>query len=119
MVYFKFEPRFVQSRETKHSIVEKNIDRLFRLIIPKANPNFEEKYDSVKYWCIEYDEVNNFTNREIGLDKNENVIIISPFEKNYGFWVDTNLSLTDYYDQRDIIEISGDQFEILWENFQL
>ena len=66
------------------------------MLVPKANPDFDSIYDKVVIWLIEYDDAKGYVNREIGLDENLQPIVKGPYEKNLGFWVDSNMIYKDY-----------------------
>ncbi len=85
--------------------------------IPKANPDFENVYAKVATWYIEYDEVNGYTSREIGLDKDGKVIVKGPYKANLGFWVDNDLTINDYADRFDIQYTDQAIFETLWKDY--
>ena len=89
----------------------------FEKILPQANPEFEEKYDLVRNWIVEFDE-QGLALREIGLEKNGKVIVAAPYEGNCGFWLDTNMNYDDFKDFNGEI-ISRDEFEKYWENMRL
>ena len=52
-------------------------------VVPKANPAFEDNIDKVFVWYVEYDTADNYTNREIGMDAEENVVFKAPYEDNF------------------------------------
>ncbi|MFX5693339.1 hypothetical protein ABTE17_21910, partial [Acinetobacter baumannii] len=62
--------------------------RILSAIIPKANPDFEHLYPKVKRWLLEVEIPARLPKREIGLDKDGNVLASAPIGRNYGFWVD-------------------------------
>ncbi len=90
---------------------------ILHMFIPKANPDFENKIDVVKYWLIECDEDTGIPEREIGLDSEGRVILKIPYEKNYGYWTDNNLLLKDFKEHFVVSEISKESFEMSWEIF--
>ncbi len=51
--------------------------------MPKANPALEDNIDKVFVWYVEYDTADNYTNREIGMDAEENVVFKAPYEDNF------------------------------------
>ena len=99
---------------SKTSALEKILAWLLEKFIPKANPDFDAKYDDVETWFIEYDEENDYTNREIGLDKDGHVIVLGPFQSNLGYWVDNDFTLQNYEDHFDVQYIDKVVFEKLW-----
>ncbi len=62
-------------------------------IIPNANPDFDKFIDNVEYWLLECEIESEIPTREIGIDKNENIILKMPFKNNYGYWIDNNYLL--------------------------
>jgi hypothetical protein len=91
---------------------------ILKKIIPEANPDYEDKIDSVKTWLVEFEEETNLPNREIGLDSQENVIMIMPDDINYGYWTDNNLKKEDFENQFDTEEIENKYFDKLWKKFE-
>ncbi|PSG87390.1 hypothetical protein C7H52_10935 [Aurantibacter aestuarii] len=87
-------------------------------IIPKANPDFEEKIDFVETWIVELDNETGIPKREIGMDKDGRIILKMPYKKNYGFWTDSNLVFTDFKNEFDTSEITKDTFENYWNLFE-
>lgn len=61
---------------------------------------------------------NDYTNREVGLDKNGEVIVKAPYKKSLGFWVDEDLTLKDYSDSFEIHYVNKSEFERLWTKMQ-
>jgi hypothetical protein len=87
---------------------------LLSSIVPKANPDFDNKIDAVKYWMVECDTTTGIPQREIGLDEENNVILKMPFRNNYGYWTDNHLLLEDFNKHFDACAISSDLFEKKW-----
>ena len=54
--------------------------KLLTHLVPKANPTLEENLDYVKEWYIEYDDVEEYTNREVGVAENGMVVFKAPFD---------------------------------------
>jgi len=64
MKYLKFKMPSEEGKESsKTSALEKILAWLLEKFIPKANPDFDAKYDDVETWFVEYDEENDYTNR--------------------------------------------------------
>ncbi|WP_460219307.1 hypothetical protein [Psychroserpens sp. MEBiC05023] len=103
------EPDGVVKRNIKKAIIG-----ILGSIIPKANPDFENKIDLVETWIVELDSETGIPEREIGMDKDGRIIVIMPFKNNYGYWTDNNLLLTDFKDHFDITELNQDSFENYW-----
>ena len=114
MKYFKFkDPSFREQASTNQSFWEKFWTSCL-FFIPKANPDFEKVYDDVLIWFIEYDTENNYTNREVGTNKDGVVICKGPYGKNLGFWTDEDLTLSDYESHFSISYIEQEEFESRW-----
>ena len=77
--------------------------------VPKANPGYESKMHLVKEWVLEFDD-GNHPFREIALDTKGHPVFAGPNEENYGFWLDTNMTYTDFVGD----EIESSEFENLW-----
>lgn len=87
--------------------------KLLTHLVPKANPTLEENLDYVKEWYIEYDDVEEYTNREVGVAENGLVVFKAPFEENLGYWCDNDMTMDDYRNL-NIHAISKETFEKLW-----
>jgi hypothetical protein len=81
--------------------------------IPRANPDYENRMYLVKSWLIEFLETDGelLPWREIALDENENPIFAGPDKRNYGFWLDTNMTFKDFEGQL----INKEEFEKNWK----
>jgi len=95
--------------EAKESFGTKII-RMLLFFIPEGNPGYREKLHLVNEWFVEFDE-ENMPYREIGLNSNGTPVLAGPDKKNYGYWLDTNMTLKDFEGE----EISKAEFEKLWE----
>ena len=82
---------------------------LLLFFIPKANPDNEKLYPKIKEWLLETDE-NDQPVREIALDKDGNVLFISPNKGNCGFWTDVDAPVR----KNELSPIRQDVFEDLW-----
>jgi hypothetical protein len=76
--------------------VKKMIRSFLESILPKANPDFEDRIPQVAFWLIEFPDEDSEPSREIGLDDNGQVILKTPDERNFGYWVDNDLTLNDF-----------------------
>ena len=85
-----------------------------KLIIPKANPDYENRIALVVYWLLEFKDDQSTPEREIGLDSNENMIMKMPYNNNYGYWVDNNLTIEDFKKSFAVEEITKEYFEEKW-----
>lgn len=77
--------------------------------IPKANPDYDDKMHLVQEWLVEFDESGN-PGREIGLSEIGRPILAGPDSRNYGFWLDTNMTIDDF----EGIEVSQECFARNW-----
>ena len=118
MLYFKLEYQYsiAQKATFWEKITNKLLTHLVKLLthlVPKANPTLEENLDYVKEWYIEYDDVEEYTNREVGVAENGMVVFKAPFEENLGYWCDNDMTMDDYRNL-NIHAISKEAFEKLW-----
>jgi hypothetical protein len=120
--YIQFETpinHIQRSRENSISQITKKITTaILGKIIPVANPEFENKIDDVITWLIECDIESGIPMREIGLDKKGIAIVKMPYRKNYGYWIDNNLLLDDFYKHFQVEVITEELFEKNWDSFQ-
>ena len=118
MQYFSFDSVLI-GKKTKNTLWEKIIDWLLNHFMPMANPTLEENLGYVKEWYLEYDDVEEYTNREVGVAENGFVVFKAPFEENLGYWCDDDMTMDDYRNL-NIHAISKEAFEKLWnEEVQL
>ncbi|NGY38982.1 hypothetical protein FQU23_015905 [Flavobacterium sp. XN-5] len=119
--YIQFDAPKSNSQTAKDglikSLLKKALVGILTTIIPKANPDFDDKIDEVQYWLVECNNETGIPEREIGLDKAGRVILKMPFKDNYGYWTDNNLLLNDFKEHFVVSEISKDSFEQSWELF--
>jgi hypothetical protein len=83
--------------------------RVFKTFIPEANPGYSEKMHLVRSWYVEFDSDDNPW-REIGLDAQGAPVIAGPSERDYGFWLDTNMKRNDFEGD----PIDQNEFEKKW-----
>jgi hypothetical protein len=119
MKYIKFKLPENISETQKDGILKKSFFNLLEYvlskIIPKANPDFEKFIDDVEYWILECETESGIPTREIGIDKNEKVILKMPFKNDYGYWIDNNFLLNDFVNKFNAVEIEKKDFEANWE----
>lgn len=84
-------------------------EKVLRKLIPEANPSYREKMHVVSAWYIEFTE-DGLPFREIGVDTSGTPVVAGPSSIDYGFWLDTNMTISDF----DGIEIQESEFERLW-----
>ena len=115
-VYIQFEDP-TPGEEKELTKLQKTIVNLLSKIIPKGNPDFDEKIGKVKTWFLEYNVEDNYANREIGFDKDFKIILRMPFKDNYGYWTDNHLTMEDYL-KFNPKEITKQQFEEKWQTLE-
>ena len=74
-----------------------------------ASPDYD--LDPVAEWLIEIDE-DGLPFREIGLGVDGEPVLAGPDSRNYGFWLDTNMTHADFEDAEPIEE---SEFESIWD----
>jgi hypothetical protein len=77
--------------------------------IPKANPDYESKLHLVCEWLVEFDDQGR-PSREIGLDNSGLPVFAGPDSRNYGFWLDTDMTINDFEGAPENLGV----FENLW-----
>ncbi|MCL9770154.1 hypothetical protein NAT47_06975 [Flavobacterium sp. HXWNR69] len=119
MKYIKFKLPENISEPPKDGILKKLffnlLGNVLSKIIPKANPDFEKYIDDVEYWILECETESGIPIREIGIDKNEKVILKMPFKNDYGYWIDNYFLLNDFVNKFNAVEIEKKDFEANWE----
>jgi hypothetical protein len=117
-VYIQFEDPSTfpnERRNTLVNVIQKIILRLVALIIPKANPDFEDTIDKVKFWLVECNATTGVPEREIGLDDHGKVIMKTPDDDNFGYWTDSNMVLETFKEHFSVTEINKSIFEAQWQ----
>lgn len=84
--------------------------RVLSLILPKANPDFEDLYREVSYWFLEVE--NEKIVREIGFSKHGEPIVIGPYGRNFGMWTDSPILLDPL--EYGYEQIQAEDFEKYW-----
>jgi hypothetical protein len=116
-IYIKFSSRTPQVKREKESVFKKIFKMALIFFIPVGNPNFEDKIEEVVQWLVEFEDNKQYPNREIGLDIFQQPIMIMPWRKNYGYWIDNDLLLDDFKSRFKAIEITKEEFENHWQQF--
>ena len=119
-LYIKFEvPAAVPAKKQPRAegFFQKIIIKILSTFIPVANPDFKEIFDNVAEWLVEINSDNKRPEREIGLDKDGQTILIMPWRANYGFWLDTNITLDHFRVNFKAIDIDKINFETKWNAF--
>jgi len=114
MIFIKIE--LGETFKKSESIFKKIVRFCLELLIPKANPDFEKHINDIKYWLLEFENVNSIPSREIGLGINDNIIVKMPYKNNYGYWTDNVLTLCDFKKNFDFEEITKEYFEVKWKS---
>ena len=116
--YIKFTDPDTRIKRSKQSWWKRITKTLLISFIPSSNPTFDEEIENIKQKVIEFKDGNQYPNREIGLDIFQQPIMIMPWRRNYGYWIDNNLLLKDFQLLFDSVEITKDEFEKLWTQFE-
>jgi len=116
--YIKFTDPDTRTKRTRESWWKRIAKALLVSFIPSGNPSFEDEIENVKQWLIEFKNGNQYPNREIGLDILQQPIMIMPWRRNYGYWVDNNLLLKDFKSLFNAVEITKEEFEKHWNQFE-
>ena len=118
MQYFSFDSVLI-GKKTKNTLWEKIIDWLLNHFMPMANPTLDKNLGYVKEWYIEYDDVEEYANREVGVAENGLVVFKAPFEYNFGYLCYNDMTM-DEDRNLNIHAISKEAFDKLWnEEIQL
>lgn len=117
-IFLKFTDPDTRTDKTKRSWWKRFTETALTSFIPVGNPNFEKDIEKVKFWLLEFKDGNQYPNREIGLDILQEPIMIMPWRKNYGYWIDNNLVLNDFKSIFNSTEITEEEFEKFWNQFE-
>lgn len=81
--------------------------------MPQANPDYDSNMHLVKRWLIEfiYADGKLLPWREIALGADGKPVFAGPNKRNYGFWLDTNMTYGDFEGE----EIGKEEFERYWK----
>ena len=100
-------------------IFKDSLTKVLTTIIPKANPDFDDKIRDVRQWILEVDDEEGTPEREIGLDENGKVVMIMPWKNNYGFWTDSPVQIDDLAKTHEMNFVDKEEFERLWTAFEI
>lgn len=115
--YIKFVDSDTQTWQPNLPLWKRVVKTLLIPFIPTGNPNFEDEIGNVREWLIEFKSGNQWSNREIGLDFLQQPIMIMPWRRNYGYWIDNHLLLKDFKAIFNAVEITKEEFEKYWNEF--
>lgn len=101
--------------EGKNSFLRK----IFSYLVPKANPDYDHLIKLVSSWVLEFEDKNSTPNREIGLDSKGDVLMKMPYNNNYGYWCDNNLTYNEFKEDFSSQITSREVFEQKWNQFPL
>jgi hypothetical protein len=87
--------------------------RVLKLVIPLANPDFEDRYPNVTKWWVEIDGAG-VPQRELGFDAAGKAIVAGPFGRNFGFWTDS----PNVFEANEYSAVPSDLFESAWSVFE-
>ena len=116
--YIKFKALEKGFRKTPDNIGTKFVKAIFTTIIPIANPDFENKIEEVSTWLIEFEADSYYPSREVGLGISNLPIVIMPWQNNYGYWTDNDLTIEDFRSHFNCIDISNEEFQRYWKLFK-
>ncbi|WP_242103703.1 hypothetical protein [Lysobacter sp. M2-1] len=83
------------------------------MILPRANPDFDEAYQRVTHWWLEID-VGGEVLREIGFDANDQPVAIAPYRNNYGIFTDSGSPI-----QAGLPDVDPQDFADTWRAAEL
>ena len=92
----------------------KKLIRALLFFVPAANPDTEPLFPRVKKWFLEVDDVG-VPLREVAVDEEGRVLFRMPDDRNYGFWTDSPVTLSEGV----LDAITAEEFEVLWERARL
>ena len=81
--YIQFHAPKNDIRTAKDGLIKSSLKKvllgILTKIIPKGNPDFDDKIKEVQYWLVECDNETGTPEREIGLNKEGRVIMKMPY----------------------------------------
>jgi hypothetical protein len=92
---------------------------LLRLVeAVEENKNYRPHLETLDKWWVEFPDGDEEPWREIGFDERGEPVFAGPSTRNYGYWCDTNMTLSDF-EQQDptLLEITAENFELAWTRF--
>jgi len=116
--YIKFTDPDTRIKRVKERWWKRAIKMLLISVFPTGNPTFDDEIENVKQWLIEFKDGNQYPNREVGLDILQQPVMIMPWRRNYGYWIDNHLLLKDFKSVFNAVEITKEEFEKYWDQFE-
>ncbi len=101
------------SSEGKSGRIANLVSSVLSRIVPVRNPDLEHLYNQVATWHVETDVFTGKPLREIGLNSDGRVVVISPWRNNYGFILDSPVT----FNFAEYEHVSAEQFEHEWNSF--
>jgi hypothetical protein len=91
------------------------ISRTLLRVVPRANPDFDNEYETVTSWWFEIDS-NNLVCREIAFDSSGVPVAAAPLGKNFGIFTDLQSAPEGLGTEVDtsVFEKTWQQFENKW-----
>jgi len=122
MQYFKFEISIAENITSHDGLLKSGLKvivmKSLEWIIPKANPDYDNKINLVRWWLLEIDPETGLPLREIGLDSHAEPILKMPFKNNYGYWTDNELVLKDFIERFGAEKVDKSYFESHWSRIE-
>ena len=104
------EKKYIKYKEALEIDQGGFVSKLLSKILPCANPEFEKLYEQVEKWYLEIDSKSRIVKREIGINAEDELIVIGPFESNRGLWTDSNIRINP----DDFEGLSAYEFSKCW-----
>ena len=89
------------------SAVQKVLRWALTRVLPDANPDY--RFDLLHEWLVEFDD-EGLPGREVGLGADGEPVFSGPNDRNYGFWLDTHMTIDDFEGE----PVDAEVFEVAW-----
>lgn len=113
--YIKFVDDSTGGKSNKIDRLKIKLISTILFFIPKTNLDYDGKIDDVLEWQLEIEEESKLPIREIGIERHGKVIMIMPWQRNYGYWTDNSMTLELFISRFKATPISKDEFEGNWQ----
>jgi hypothetical protein len=87
--------------------------KILKLVVPTANPDFDELIKEVHHWWIEVNDEGQ-PQREIGFREQGEAIMAMPLGDNDGFWTDSQMT----FDSKKCEAVGEAEFEGRWSEVE-